>query len=30
LLDPVGRTVSISIRKLFLPPPRFFRQQRQP
>jgi hypothetical protein len=30
LLDPIGRTVSISIRKLFLPPPRFFRQQRRP
>jgi hypothetical protein len=29
LLDPVGRTVMISFRKLFLPPPSFFRQQRQ-
>ena len=32
LLDPIGRTVGISIRKLFLPPPSFFRrefQQRQ-
>jgi hypothetical protein len=28
LLDPLGRTVMISIRKLFLPPPSFFRQQR--
>ena len=27
LLDPLGRTVSISIRKLFLPPPSFFRRQ---
>jgi hypothetical protein len=27
LLDPLGRNVSISVRKLFLPPPRFFRQQ---
>ena len=27
LLDPQGRTISISIRKLFLPPPRFFRRQ---
>ena len=26
LLDPLGRTVSISIRKLFLPPPSFFRR----
>lgn len=26
LLDPLGRTVSISLRKLFLPPPRFFRR----
>ena len=26
LLDPLGRTVSISFRKLFLPPPRFFRR----
>ena len=32
LLDPIGRTVGISIRKLFLPPASFFRreiQQRQ-
>jgi hypothetical protein len=32
LLDPIGRTVMISIRKLFLPPPSFFRraiQERQ-
>ena len=29
LLDPLGRTVMISFRKLFLPPPSFFRQQRQ-
>ena len=28
LLDPLGRTIGISIRKLFLPPPSFFRQQR--
>ena len=28
LLDPLGRTVSISIRKLFLPPRSFFRRQR--
>ncbi len=28
LLDPLGRTVSFSIRKLFSPPPSFFRQQR--
>jgi uncharacterized membrane protein YgcG len=28
LLDPLGRTVGISIRKLFLPPPSFFRRQR--
>lgn len=27
LLDPLGRNVSITFRKLFLPPPRFFRQQ---
>lgn len=27
LLDPLGRTVSISIRKLFLPPRSFFRRQ---
>ena len=27
LLDPLGRTVSISIRKLFSPPPSFFRRQ---
>ena len=32
LLDPLGRTIGISIRKLFLPPPSFFRrviQERQ-
>jgi len=29
LLDPLGRTVMISFRKLFLPPPSFFRQQRE-
>jgi hypothetical protein len=29
LLDPLGRTVGFSIRKLFSPPPGFFRQQRQ-
>jgi hypothetical protein len=29
LLDPLGRTVMVSFRKLFLPPPSFFRQQRQ-
>ncbi|HEX6604526.1 MAG TPA: TonB-dependent receptor [Sphingomicrobium sp.] len=29
LLDPLGRTIGITIRKLFLPPPSFFRQQRQ-
>ena len=28
LLDPLGRTIMISFRKLFLPPPSFFRQQR--
>ena len=28
LLDPLGRTISISFRKLFLPPRSFFRQQR--
>ena len=27
LLDPIGRTVSISIRKLFLPPRGSFRRQ---
>ncbi len=27
LLDPLGRTVGISIRKLFSPPPSFFRRQ---
>jgi hypothetical protein len=27
LLDPLGRTISISIRKLFLPPRSFFRRQ---
>jgi hypothetical protein len=30
LLDPLGRTVGISIRKLFSPPPSFFRRQRTP
>jgi hypothetical protein len=29
LLNPLGRTIMISIRKLFLPPPSFFRQQFQ-
>ena len=29
LLDPLGRTVMISFRKLFLPPPSFFRQRFQ-
>jgi hypothetical protein len=29
LLDPLGRTIMISIRKLFSPPPSFFRQQRE-
>jgi len=29
LLDPLGRTISISFRKLFLPPPRAFRRQSQ-
>jgi hypothetical protein len=29
LLDPLGRTVMISFRKLFLPPPSFFRRQRE-
>jgi hypothetical protein len=29
LLEPIGRTVMISIRKLFLPPPSFFRRQFQ-
>jgi hypothetical protein len=29
LLDPLGRTIMISFRKLFLPSPSFFRQQRQ-
>src|SRR3982751_593681 len=28
LLDPLGRTVMISFRKLFLPPASFFRQER--
>jgi outer membrane receptor protein involved in Fe transport len=28
LLDPLGRTIMISFRKLFLPPPSFFRQLR--
>ena len=27
LLDPLGRTIGITIRKLFLPPPSFFRRQ---
>jgi hypothetical protein len=30
LLDPLGQTISVSIRKLFLPPPSFFRRQSQP
>ena len=30
LLDPLGRTVRISIRKLFSPPPSFFRRQTPP
>jgi hypothetical protein len=29
LLDPLGRTISVSFRKLFLPPPRAFRRQSQ-
>ncbi len=29
LIDPRGRTISISFRKLFLPPPSFFRRQRE-
>ena len=29
LLDPQGRTITISIRKLFLPPPGFFRREGQ-
>jgi hypothetical protein len=29
LLDPLGRTIKISFRKLFLPPPSFFQRQRQ-
>jgi outer membrane receptor protein involved in Fe transport len=29
LLDPLGRTIMISFRKLFLPSPAFFRQQFQ-
>jgi hypothetical protein len=29
LLDPLGRTIMISFRKLFLPPPSFFRRQVQ-
>jgi len=29
LLDPQGRTISISLRKLFLPPPSFFRRNGQ-
>ena len=28
LLDPLGRTIGISIRKLFSPPPSFFRRER--
>jgi hypothetical protein len=27
LLDPLGRAISISIRKLFSPPPSFFRRE---
>ncbi|MES2136549.1 MAG: TonB-dependent receptor [Pseudomonadota bacterium] len=29
LLDPLGRTIMISVRKLFLPSPAWFRQQRE-
>ena len=29
LLDPLGRTIMVSFRKLFLPRPSFFRQQRE-
>ena len=29
LLDPLGRTIMISFRKLFSPSPSFFRQQRE-
>ena len=29
LLDPLGRTIMVSFRKLFLPPPSWFRQQFQ-
>ena len=29
LLDPLGRTIKISFRKLFLQPPSFFQRQRQ-
>jgi hypothetical protein len=29
LLDPLGRTIMISFRKLFSPPPSFFRRQRE-
>jgi outer membrane receptor protein involved in Fe transport len=29
LLDPLGRTIKISFRKMFLPPPSFFQRQRQ-
>jgi hypothetical protein len=29
LLDPLGRTIKITFRKLFLPPPSFFQRQRQ-
>ena len=29
LLDPLGRTIMISFRKSFLPPPSFFRRQRE-
>lgn len=28
LLDPLGRTIEISFRKLFLPPRSFFRRER--
>ena len=30
LLDPLGRTIMISFRKLFLPPRSFFRRQDRP
>ena len=29
LLEPLGRTIMISFRKLFMPPPSFFRRQRE-